>query len=145
MNQPVTLETHIRLGHVLLVRVTLGSFSRDAVMEHIRCWEAECFRQLFVTYKNGVSREIATSWIVDLHPAHLSLSVPCLLAFILAWDICHPIQICCSIWLVGFRASFEMGSYYGTSFGLDRLAALPQPPKCWDYRHESWCLAEILL
>lgn len=73
-----------RLGHVLLIGVMLGSFSRDTVMEHIRCWEAECFRQLFVICKDGTARESVTSRIVHPHLANLSLPVPYWLAFILA-------------------------------------------------------------
>jgi hypothetical protein len=31
---------------------------------------------------------------------------------------------------------FEIGSYYVAEAGLELVILLPQPIKCWDYRHE---------
>jgi hypothetical protein len=39
---------------------------------------------------------------------------------------------------------FESGLTTAAQAGLKLMILLPQPPKCWDYRHATLCLARFL-
>lgn len=84
-------------------------------MERVRCWEPGCFRRLFVTCAAGMMREFVTNQIEHSYPAHLSLSVPCLLAFLLAWNICQTMWTYCPTCLV------ESGGFFWDRISLCNL------------------------